>query len=72
MKNINSADDFNNKFKVGSPFTYQSIIGVSTPKEVTTTSEAWELGHGDVVVNITGVSGGVCIEHLEVANNGNQ
>lgn len=66
MRNINSADDFNKRFTVGLAFTYQSIIGVSMPKEVATTSEAWELGHGAIVVQVSGVSGGVCINHLAI------
>lgn len=29
-------------------------------------SEAWELGHGDVIVKLEGISGGVSIRHLVI------
>lgn len=59
-----SAEQFNQRFKVGSPFKYYRIKGHPGFIWATTRSEAWELGSGDVVVKINSVSGGVAIDHL--------
>ncbi|OVZ94890.1 hypothetical protein CBW58_02115 [Yersinia frederiksenii] len=63
-----TAERFNAVFPYGSAFIWHSRkdgAGVA----VTSRSEAWELGHGAVVVAVTGVSGGVDITHLKPANN---
>lgn len=63
-----TAEQFNAAYSTGSAFIYHSRkegAGVA----VTTRSTAWSLGHGAVVVSVTGVSGGVDITHLKPANN---
>jgi hypothetical protein len=61
-----TAQQFNEKYPIGTPFTYFSIKGMpSTAKDVETTSDAWEIGGGDAIVKVSGVSGGVSVEHLE-------
>ena len=63
-----TAEQFNAVFSTGSAFVYHSCKdGAGVP--VTTRSDAWTLGHGAVVVSVTGVSGGVDITHLKPANN---
>jgi hypothetical protein len=60
----NNCKWFNDKYEVGSNFIYQSVIGVTDKINVATRSEAWDLSHGDTIVKVTGVTGGVCISHL--------
>lgn len=63
-----TAEQFNAAWPAGSAFMYhprKDGPGVA----VTTRSEAWTLGHGSVVVSVTGISGGVDITHLKPANN---
>lgn len=63
-----TAEQFNAAFSTGCAFVYHSRKdGAGVP--VTTRSDAWELGHGAVVVSVTGVSGGVDITHLKPINN---
>jgi hypothetical protein len=59
-----TAERFNQLYPVGSAFVYFSTMHVSDGVEVVTLSEAWELGLGDAVVRVSGVSGGVAISHL--------
>ena len=63
-----SAAIWNSKNKVGDKFIYQSVKGVTPLVDVVTRSEAWDLGHGDTVVKVTGVTGGVCVGHLVKEN----
>ena len=63
-----TAEQFNTAWPVGSAFMYHSRKDGSGVA-VTTRSEAWTLGHGSVVVSVTGISGGVDITHLKPANN---
>ena len=58
------AEQFNKENKIGSKFNYQSVIGVTRLIPVVTRSEAWELGHRETVVEVTGITGGVSIDHL--------
>lgn len=44
---------------------YPPIDGVP-PVDTATRSEAWSLGDGSVVVLVLGVTGGVCLSHVEV------
>lgn len=61
-----NAKQFNNSHPVGTEFTYFSIKGIpSTAKDVATTSEAWTLACGETVVKVSGISGGVSVDHLE-------
>lgn len=60
-----SADKFNQKYPVGSCFHYFSIKGIPDSVEVVTRTEAWALGHGDVVVSVNGRAGGLHIEHMK-------
>ena len=57
-------EQFNSIYSVGDKFKYYSISGSPVFQEVESRSEAWELGHGEVVVKVTGRSGGVSIGHL--------
>lgn len=59
------AEDFNDKYPVGSRFKYYPIKGCVAFETTRTRSKAWELGHGETVVNVNGRSGCVSIEHLE-------
>jgi len=55
--------------KVGAPVTYWGVIKENgekyDPLETVITSDAWQLGHGEIVCKVEGVSGGVLISHLE-------
>lgn len=58
---------FAEKFPVGTPVRYYPISGESHYEEATIRSEPWVLGHGAVVVKITGRAGGVMITHIRKA-----
>ncbi|WP_432321813.1 hypothetical protein [Yersinia enterocolitica] len=60
-----SAEIFNQKYPVGSRFNYFSVKGIPDSVEVVTRTEAWALGHGDVVVSVNGRAGGLHIEHMK-------
>ncbi|EMB6558640.1 hypothetical protein AB8896_05265 [Yersinia enterocolitica] len=62
-----SAERFNQKYPVGSSFKYFPIMGIPDSVDVVTRTEAWTLGHGAVVVSVSGRAGGVSIEHLKPA-----
>ncbi|WP_347253479.1 hypothetical protein [Leminorella grimontii] len=64
LRNI-SAERFNELYPVGALFRYYHIRGVPDYTTVTTRTPAWALGHGAVVVSVSGRAGGVSIEHLE-------
>ncbi|NRN26727.1 hypothetical protein [Photorhabdus heterorhabditis] len=57
--------EFNKKYPIGSEFYYSSLIGKDSIRHVVTRSAAWKLGHGDIVVSVEGMTGGVNITHLE-------
>ena len=61
-----TADRFNTENPIGTPVRYFPIKGVGESIVTKTRSEAWALGHGEVVVKIEGRAGGVCISHLEI------
>ncbi len=46
-------------------FHYQLLV-IPEPIDTYTRSEAWSLGHGEVVVKIKGRTGGVCVSLLEI------
>jgi len=64
MTPILTAKMFNETYPEGTAFRYYSVRGDSNFIETRTRSRAWELGHGEPVVLVEGVTGGVCIEHL--------
>ena len=57
------------EIKIGTPVIYWGIVKQNgerlNPLKTAIASEAWELGHGEVVCNVVGKSGGVAISHLE-------
>jgi hypothetical protein len=59
-----TADEFNARYAVGSPCRYYPIAGDSSYRETKTRTPAWVLGHGDVVVSVEGIRGGVDVNHL--------
>lgn len=63
-----TAEEFNALYPIGTPVRYWPVLGVpgvNESVETKTRSEAWALGHGDVVVKIEGRTGGCYIEHME-------
>lgn len=56
-----SADEFNRLHPIGTRVVFRSTVG-GVPMDTRTTSEAWELGHGAVVVCLEGRSGGCSVE----------
>ncbi len=58
-----NADEFNQKFLVGSDVIYTDDFG--NEHKTKTRSAAWTLGHGDVVVSIEGKSGGYDITRIK-------
>jgi len=57
---------WNQRHPVGTPVRYYPIMGEPEHVDTVTRSEAWELGHGQPVVKISGRTGGVCLQHIEV------
>jgi hypothetical protein len=63
-----TAQEFTQQFPIGTPVDYTPIIGGTERKRTRIRSGAWPLGHGDVVVMVEGVIGGVTIEALSVVD----
>jgi len=61
-----TAAEFNSRYPVGTPVFYHPIIGKPEGRETRTRSEAWELGNGEPVVKIEGLTGGVCLDALTI------
>lgn len=59
-------EQFNYLCPKGTPVYYWPKPSENRFIETTILSDAWRLGHGDVVVKVEGVSGGVDITHLVV------
>jgi len=57
-------EKFDELYPIGTKFKYYPIFGSPEFEEVETRSIAWALGHGEVVVKVTGRTSGVCISHL--------
>ncbi|PHR86014.1 MAG: hypothetical protein COA78_38470 [Blastopirellula sp.] len=57
-----NAKQFTKQYPVGTKVSYQDDF--SGTHQTIIRSEAWELGHGDVVVKIEGRSGGYDIERI--------
>ncbi len=53
---------------IGTPVTYWPLLKKGrlsgTPRETATRSEPWRLGHGEEVVALDGISGGISVKHL--------
>lgn len=49
---------------VGTPVRYWSVRGSDEFIDSVIRSDPWRLGHGDPIVKIEGVSGGVALDHL--------
>ena len=56
--------EFNRKYTPNTPCFYQPSRNEDKWYPTRTRSEAWMLGHGDVVVKVDGTSGCVAVEHL--------
>lgn len=63
-----NAQEFNQSFPVGSDVIYTDDFGKE--HRTKTRSEAWALGHGDVVVSIEGKSGGHDVTRIKPAPKG--
>lgn len=63
-----TAEEFNEKFPVGTPIKYYLIKGRPEFKTGRTTTPAWTLGHGEPVVTTDIMGGGLCLTHIEVLN----
>lgn len=59
-----TAEEFSERYPVGSPCRYYPVAGDSTHKITKIRTPAWVLGHGATVVSVEGVRGGVDINHL--------
>ncbi|ELZ5321806.1 hypothetical protein [Klebsiella pneumoniae] len=64
LRNI-SADIFNRRYPEGSRFRYYIVPGMPEIEVVTTTSEAWHVRNGRLVVRVEGKIGGVSVNKLE-------
>ena len=62
-----TADEFNDKYTIGSGFIYQSVMAFRGGEAVYTTSEAWTMCSGEVVVRLRGKSGRFSVDHLTYA-----
>lgn len=62
------ANEWNQKYPIGTKVRYFPIREGQEFKDTKTRSEAWELGHGALVVMIEGKSGGVSLDHLIILN----
>lgn len=60
-----TAEQWNAAHHVGSEVTYRAHPE-ATPLETVTRSEAWTLGHGEPVVLVEGISGGVALWALTI------
>lgn len=60
-----SAAEWNERFPIGTPVKAYPGTFDDPPLRTRTRSEAWELGHGDVVVKVEGHAGGICLSHVK-------
>lgn len=65
LKTVNTDEEFNLLYPIGSSFRYYPVKGDDNYREVKTRSTAWKLGCNEVVVCVDGIAGGVSIRHLE-------
>ena len=59
-----SAELWNEFYPVGTEVLYEPVRGKGNYVRARTDSEAWTLGHGEVVVKLVGRSGGCSTEHM--------
>ncbi|WP_432782331.1 hypothetical protein [Klebsiella michiganensis] len=64
LRNI-TAGVFNQRYPVGSRFRYYIVPGLPEVEDVVTTSEAWHVRNGRLVVRVVGKIGGVSVNKLE-------
>ncbi|MFF9271091.1 hypothetical protein [Streptomyces rochei] len=60
-----TADEFNDRYPVGTPVIAYPDTREDPPLLTCTRSRAWELGHGLPVVMVDGYSGGICLTHVD-------
>ncbi len=53
------------RFPIGQRVRYFPVAGEDMHRLATIRSEPWRLGHGAIVIKITGQTGGVHVGHLE-------
>lgn len=64
-------DEFNRRVPVGTRVRFWRLRKPwREPVDTRTRSRAWALGHGDGVVMVDGVAGGVAISHVEILPGG--
>lgn len=61
-----TAEDASKMFPVGQEVKYYPTLGEDNHVSTKIRSEAWALGHGGLVIKIEGMTGGVCVSHLEL------
>lgn len=59
-----TAEQFNQKYPIGTKVQYFPIKGDTRHLDTETRTPAWTLGHGEPVVSVNGIAGGVSIDHL--------
>lgn len=59
-----SIEDARSAFPMGTPVRYFPLSNSPTFVRASVRSDPWILGHGAVVIKITGRAGGVCVQHL--------
>ena len=58
-------EDASRMFPVGTKVKYFPISDEKEYTETSILSEVWALGHGELVVRVKGITGGVAVAHLE-------
>ena len=51
-------------FPIGTPVKFYPISGENRFEECEVRSEPWRLGHGAIVIKVTGRAGGVHVDHI--------
>lgn len=63
-----TAEQWNASHPIGTEVTYHHILPAEDAGLRTRTrSQAWPLGHGEPVVKVEGITGGVLLSHLVIA-----
>jgi hypothetical protein len=60
-----TADEWNARYPVGTPVHAYPGSRDDAPLTTTTRTPAWTLGHGAAVVSVDGVTGGICLTHID-------
>jgi hypothetical protein len=61
-----TAEEFNQRYDVGTSVNYHPIIGDPEHKKTRTLSEAWTHGSGEPMVKVEGQTGGVSLEAITI------